>query len=273
MKTITPTIITALLLVACDVPDASLTDSATDSGTETGTETSTDSGTSSDTSTDTSTETSTDTSTDTGTEDTGVTDAEWDVITADDQFVGRLATPEANTLPNLDDIFAGVDVVYLTDSGAGLVWGFNFNGFVGGIDIPHDVWFSEKGCTGIASTRFVTVKATDASPAQVDCNMDTINAMASDVIMHFGQQADAAAWVEWRWPGADGVVARRNGGDRWYGLPVDQEWPAWKFVQSRRLTDGTCQDFDSSGCMIELIDIGWSTAVKHEGPFHLEPAE
>lgn len=249
-----PTIFALTFALACEqVPD-------TDIG-ETGTDTGTDTATVGDSSSDS----------DTGS-DTGSPADMWLLVDSADVIVGELASPDASEWTNHEDMFApdlpGVAYVTRSDD-EGNVWGFNFNGWEGGLTIEHDVWFESEDCTGTASTRFVTVKQTGNSPSQADCELLTIESMGDGVVLHFGMPDAFADWVGWRWPGADGAVGRRSPTGQWYGIPVDQTWPEYRFSQSRRLADGTCENFMSSGCSIEVVDLGWDSMTDYADPIRL----
>lgn len=204
--------------------------------------------------------------------DTGSPADMWLLVDSANVIVGELASPDASEWTNHEDMFApelpGVAYVTRSDDD-GAVWGFNFNGWEGGLTIPNDVRFSGPDCTGTASTLFVTVKQTGNSPSQADCEPLTIASMGDAVILHFGMPDVFADWVERRWPGADGAVGRRSPTGQWYGIPADQSWPEYRFSQSRRLADGTCENFMSSGCSIELVDLGWDSMTDYADPIRL----
>lgn len=203
---------------------------------------------------------------------------DWFVIDNKDVVVGKLATPDAELWPLPTDMFGGggPPVAYLTTSTDGITWwGFTFNGHVGGLDIPtvdpFPVEYTGPDCTGTPVGRFATVIQTGNSPAQIDCGEAQLDAMGDDVIWHYGHHADAQAWVALRWLDATGVFGKMGGGDRWFGVPVDQEWPAWKFTFSHMNKFGVCENVNSSGCMIELVDIGIPTDTEYMEPFSLVP--
>ncbi len=201
----------------------------------------------------------------------------WIVVDSHAAFVGQLATPSPEEILDHTDVFSpgSPEVLHLTaDDG----YGFVFNQFGAGyVKIAHDeIMFSEDGCKGTPSDWMVTRK--DGVPmAEADCNDATINAKLASLMLHYSEEAVANAWLDLNWPGAKGLLVNRDGGDRWYRLPLDQAWPSFENVASQRLLDGTCVDtaIEFGACVVTFEETDWrpdGPGAKWSGPYRLVQA-
>lgn len=224
---------------------------------------------------DDSTESTSDSETDAATEETGTettADLEWHVYDAADNFVGTLATPDADAFADHDDMFgAGIEpsVAYLTnDEGHGFL--LNQAG-PSTIILAHDeVLYSGPDCTGTPMDYFATMLVDGTTLPLADCNPEGVEANLDQIQVHYGLKESAAEFVELRWPGALGLLMSRDY-EQWYGLPVDQPWPTPTTALSRRAVGGACGTFADAipVCAVEFVETDWQIVSQGGGPFRL----
>ena len=220
---------------------------------------------------DESTETS---GTDTGSLDCGLSDDEtgmvidmpdepaddvWLVVNFADQVIGELAASEVDSIVDHDDVFSEGSPVFLHLTRDG--FGFVLNEFAASyIVFNHDVvHYTGPDCTGTPVDLFATVKETDSTLSQGDCNIQSAMLLGDAIVLHYGYQEVAQAWVNQNWPDALGVVVHQDALDaRWFWMPVDQNWPEWRTTQSVLHHDGSCSNEESAGCMVSFIESDWT---------------
>jgi hypothetical protein len=238
-------IITAFLLLAsCDLPPEAPTETGSD--------------------------TTTDTTGDTG-ESTGDTTGELAepfvlVLDQSSQIVGRLATPDASTVLDHDDVFAGIykggpRTLYLTLG----PWGFQLvtagPSFWPNAEPTGWVWYTDASCGFEVGHPFDTYSL--ASKAS-DCVDEPVPG---------GNYPDSQAFADMlalRWPEAAGVFVRRPGTDRFWMLPAAQEWPAMHTARSVRHDDESCTQLVDpiDVCGLRMLDATY-WPISTGGPYKL----